>query len=223
MFVTSAESAFAASSNETRVRVEASAKKRMTVRPRRGGRDGSGAEGSRSWLGSDRGRYRSRHATSRRCRERGVGSISCRHLRYDLDLVAAIHLREVHADIVAGGRRHVLSDEIGPDRKLAVSAIDEDRETYRLRTSVVDERVHRGADRAAGEEDIVDEHDHAAVHRERDLGLADDRRVADARQVVAIKSDVDGAEREVDALVRADRRLDAGGERVTARADTDDC
>jgi len=37
MFVTSAESAFAASSNETRVRVDDSAKKRMTVRPRSGG------------------------------------------------------------------------------------------------------------------------------------------------------------------------------------------
>jgi len=37
MFTTSAESAFAASSNETRVRVEASAKKSTTVRPRSGG------------------------------------------------------------------------------------------------------------------------------------------------------------------------------------------
>ena len=37
MLTTSAESAFAASSNETRVRVEASAKKRITVRPRSGG------------------------------------------------------------------------------------------------------------------------------------------------------------------------------------------
>ena len=37
MFVTSADSAFAASSKDTRVRVEASAKNRITVRPRRAG------------------------------------------------------------------------------------------------------------------------------------------------------------------------------------------
>ena len=37
MFTTSAESVFAASSKDTRVRVEASAKKRITVFPRSGG------------------------------------------------------------------------------------------------------------------------------------------------------------------------------------------
>ena len=37
MFTTSAESAFAASSNDTRVRVETSAKNRITVRPRSAG------------------------------------------------------------------------------------------------------------------------------------------------------------------------------------------
>jgi len=128
----------------------------------------------------------------------------------------------VHANVVARGGRHILADEVGPDGKLAMSAVDEDREADGARTSVVDERVHRGADRAAGEEHIVDEDDHTAVDRERYLRLAHDRRVADPRQVVSIKRDVDGAERYVDALVRPDGGLDSGGERIPARANTDD-
>ena len=44
MFTTSAESAFAASSNDTRVRVDASAKNSTTVRPRSGGARRTGRE-----------------------------------------------------------------------------------------------------------------------------------------------------------------------------------
>ncbi len=103
-----------------------------------------------------------------------------------------------------------------------MSAVDEDREADRARAAVIDERVHRGADGAPGEEHIVDEDDHAPIDGERDLRFANDGRVADARQVVAIEGDVDRAERDVHTLVRPDRCLDAGGERVTARPNADD-
>jgi len=128
----------------------------------------------------------------------------------------------MNANVVAGGGRDVLADEIGADRKLPMPAVDQDREAYGAGTPVVDERVHRGADGAAGEEHIVDEHDHAAVDRERDLRLAHHRRVADPCQVVAVESDVDRAERDIDTLIRADRRPNARREGVAARADTDD-
>src|SRR5947199_59447 len=80
--------------------------------------------------------------------------------------------------------------------------------------TVVDERVHRSAVRAAGEEDIVDEHDDAAVDGERDLRLAYHRRVADSRQVVAVERDIDRSQRDQGAFVGADGGLDAGRERV---------
>jgi hypothetical protein len=128
----------------------------------------------------------------------------------------------MHPDVVPDGGGHVLADEVGPDRKLAMSAVDKDRQADGPRATVVDERIHRRADRAAGEEHIVDEDHHASVDRERDLRLAHHRRVADARQVVAVQRDVDRTERDVYALIRADRRLDARGERVAARANTDD-
>ncbi len=101
-------------------------------------------------------------------------------------------------------------------------SVDEHGKADRAGTSVVDERVHRRSDGATREKHIVDEDDHAPIDRERDLRLAHDGRVADARQIVAIKRDVDRAEGDIDALVRADGRLNAGGERVTTRADTDD-
>ncbi len=128
----------------------------------------------------------------------------------------------MHADVVADGGRDVLAHEVGADRKLAVSAVDKDRQADGARTSVVDEGVHRGADSAAGKEHIVDEDDHATVDRERDLRLAHDGRVSDPRQVVAIERDVDRAERDFHTLVRPDGRVDTGGERITARANTDD-
>jgi hypothetical protein len=103
-----------------------------------------------------------------------------------------------------------------------MSAVHEHRQSDGARAAVVDERVHRGSDRPAGEEDIVNEHDDAAIDGERDLGFADHRRVPDARQVVAVERDVDRAKWDIDALVRLDRRLDAGRERVATRADPDD-
>src|SRR5206468_11043630 len=167
--------------------------------------------------GPGQGRARSRRGTNHRYTRQGGGSTSCRHPRDDLDLVPAVDLDKVHANIVARGGRRVLADEVGPDRELAMSTVDEDREADGARTSVVDEGVHRGADRAAGEEHVVDEHDGPAVDGEWDLRLTDDRRVPDSRQVIAIERDVDRTQRNIHALVRADGGVDAGGERVTAR------
>ena len=126
------------------------------------------------------------------------------------------------AHVILGRRGYVLSDEVGADRKLAVTTVHEDGESDRARASVIDERIHRRADGAAGEEDVVDEDDNAVVDGERDLRLTHHRRVADARQVVAVERDIDRAERKIDAFVRAYGLTDPRGERVATRADADD-
>ena len=128
----------------------------------------------------------------------------------------------MHAYVVAGGGGHVLSDEVGADRELAVSAVHEYRQAYGPRTSVVHERIHRRTNGAAGEKDIVDQDDDPAIDGEGDLRFADDRRVSDPRQIVALEGDVDGTEWNVGALVRPDGRLNACRERITPRADADD-
>src|SRR5207245_4825588 len=72
------------------------------------------------------------------------------------------------------------------------------------------------------EEDVVDQGDDLVVDREVERRFVDDRRVADARQVVAIERDVDGAERHGDALVLADGLAQPRRQDVTTRADADD-
>jgi len=128
----------------------------------------------------------------------------------------------MHSDVVGRRGRDVLADKVGADRELAVPPVDKDRQADGAGTAVVDERVHRGADGPAREEDIVDQDDHTSVDGERDLRFADDRRVSDSSEVVAVERDVYRAEGNVHALVRTDGRLDTGRQRVTPRANTDD-
>jgi hypothetical protein len=128
----------------------------------------------------------------------------------------------VDADVVGGFRWHVLSNEIGAYRKLAVAAIDEHREADSAGPPVVNECVHRRADGASGEQHVVDENDDLVVDREVQRRLADDRRVADAGQVVPVEGDVERTERDGRVLVRTDRVAKADGQDVAARTDTDD-
>ena len=74
----------------------------------------------------------------------------------------SISSRWTRTELLARGR-DVLADVVGADRQLAVAAIDEDGQADRLRPPEVDQRVHRGPDRPAGVQDVVDEHDRRAV------------------------------------------------------------
>ena len=65
------------------------------------------------------------------------------------------------------GGRQVLADVVGPDRQLAMAAVDDDRQLHRARPPVVVQRLERGADGAAGEQHVVDEHHGRAVERRR--------------------------------------------------------
>src|SRR5580704_10513803 len=56
---------------------------------------------------------------------------------------------------VRGG--HVLADVVGPDRQLAVAAVDEHRQLDRTGPSKVHQGVHRGARGAPMVDDVVDE------------------------------------------------------------------
>ena len=58
---------------------------------------------------------------------------------------------------------HVLADEVGADRQLAVPAVDQHGQLHGARPAEVAQRVERGAHRPAGEEDVVDEDDEPVV------------------------------------------------------------
>ena len=108
------------------------------------------------------------------------------------------------ADELLARGGHVLADVVGPDRDLAVAAIDEDRQADGLRPAEVDEGIHRRPDRPARVQDVVDEDDGRAVQVERQVGALDDRLLGDQREVVAVERDVERADRQADALVLED-------------------
>src|SRR5438105_1554357 len=144
------------------------------------------------------------------------------------DAVDLVHLDELHLDALLARGRKVLADVVGSDRKLAVAAVDEDRQLDARGAAVVEERVDRRPDRAAGVEDVVDEDAGAAFEREVELGGADDGlrvegRLAPANpDVVAVERDVDGPERDLLLAPLRDQPAQAVGERPTARLDADE-
>ena len=91
-----------------------------------------------------------------------------------------------------------------------MAAVGEHGELDAGRAPVLEQRVDRGADRAAGVEDVVDEDHGRALELEVELRSRDDRlraggaAVADV-DVVAVEGDVELAELELDAAALVDR------------------
>ena len=107
----------------------------------------------------------------------------------DRDLVAAVDLLDVDVHALVGGGRQVLADVVGPDRQLAVAAVDQHRQLHPRRAAVVEEHVDRRADGAAGVEHVVDDHDRAVVDREVELGeCTTGARPARIAEVVAVEA-----------------------------------
>ena len=91
------------------------------------------------------------------------------------DAVDLVDLVQLDLDAVAARGRQVLADVVGPDRQLAVAAVGENGELDAIGASVLDQRVDRGADRAAGVEDVVDEDHRAALELELEPRVAHER------------------------------------------------
>ena len=198
--MTSADSRLAAASNEIRVRVESSKNRLTTVRPRSVGSFLIGRSASRGQLARRcRGRAGRRRGSGRR-RRAGAASSSSPPLAGPVGLGRAEvstasrpssprPAADPHRLAQRGGQ--VLADVVGADRQLAVAAVDQDGELDGARPAEVVERVERGADGAAGEQHVVDQHDHPAVDalggqlgaaRARGRGAAAGRRGTSSRR-----------------------------------------
>ena len=99
-------------------------------------------------------------------------------------------------------------------------AVDEHGELDARGTPDVHQGVKRRADGAAGEQDVVDEHDGLAVDVERDLGRVD-LGAEIRREIIAVQADVQPAERNVHPLDRLDALREPLREQVAARDDAD--
>ena len=190
--ITSAESRFAASSKLDDVRVDDSKNMFTTSRPRSVGSFFISRSSDCSKLRAvaeqpldvlagevaDRDQVPPRRRVGRREQlvphEVDVSHWS-RLLRDEQDAVDLVDLDELDLDALAARGGQVLADVVGPDRQLAVAAVGDDGELDARRAAVVEERLDRGADRAAGVEDVVDEDAGAALEREVELRVADER------------------------------------------------
>ena len=131
----------------------------------------------------------------------------------------------LHADVDAlpARGRQVLAHVVGPDRKLAVPAVDERRQLDAPGAAVVEEGLDRRAGRAAGEEDVVDQDHGAALEVEVEVRGVDDRCRAGlaAVHVVAVEGDIDVAQRDLGAAELADQRVQAARQQGAAGVDAD--
>ena len=117
--------------------------------------------------------------------------------------------------------RHVLADEVRPDRQLAVPAVDQHRELDPRGPAEVHQRVHRGADRATREQHVVHQDDRRAGDVERDPRLVHLGRLGLQPDVVAVERDVEHADRHVRALDPGDLGGEAPRQVVAAVRDPD--
>src|SRR5579871_6448875 len=157
----SADSRFAASSNDDEVRVDDSKNALTTSRPRSVGsffvsrscesaneravaRSRSTSSRSRSrtesrWRRSGGRGGRSSPGTT--CRGRCSVIVALLGLGEEHDGVDLVDLEQLHLDTLVAGGRQVLADIVGPDRELAMAPVGENRELHPRWTAIVEERV----------------------------------------------------------------------------------
>ena len=142
------------------------------------------------------------------------------------DPVGSVDLLELDLDPLAARGRQVLADVVGADRQLAVAAVDEDGELDARRPAVLEERLDRGADRAARVEDVVDEDARRPAQVEVERGRVHDRLRAAAPRCDCVSSRwkvMSTAPRSISSPLRSSiRRREPLGERDAARVDADE-
>jgi hypothetical protein len=79
-------------------------------------------------------------------------------------LFHAVDLLELHFDDFDVGGLHHAADEARLDGQLAVAAVDQHQQLHARRPAVVEQRVERGADGAAGVQHVVHQDDVLALH-----------------------------------------------------------
>ena len=138
------------------------------------------------------------------------------------DPVGAVGLGELDLDPLAPRGRQVLADVVGPDRQLAMAAVDEDGELDASGPPALEERLDRRPDRAARVEDVVDEDHRHPAQLEVERGRVDDRLLAAGHCVVAVEGDVDRAELDLLPAPLLDQRGEPLCERDAAGVDADE-
>ena len=81
-----------------------------------------------------------------------------------------------------------------------MAAIDQGEELDACRTAEPHHGIERRTCRAAGVDDIVDQHDGFARDREGDIGAVEHRRIRSRTQIVTVERDIQLADRQTHAV-----------------------
>jgi hypothetical protein len=137
------------------------------------------------------------------------------------DALFAVDFAEPHFDDFRGTGLHVAADVLRFDRHFAMAALDKDTERDAPGAAEVEKAVHGGADGAAGVEDVVHEDEVHVVNAEGNIRRLQHGLGSDLGKVVAIKSDVQGADGNINAVDAAHGARDALGQGHAAAAYAD--
>src|SRR5262249_23052107 len=85
------------------------------------------------------------------------------------DALFIIDLAQADFDDFGGARLHDTSGELRFDWHLTPAAVDQHAKRHALRTPEVEQTVHRCANRAAGVQNVVDQHEVHVVDTERNV------------------------------------------------------
>src|SRR3984957_18598085 len=117
------------------------------------------------WLhdGCHRGSSVKKERTAPRLRNASIGKSALVNPLHQQHLLVSIDLMELYLDDLPRSGLHFAADEGRLDGQLAMPAIDQRKKLDAARAAMVEERVQRGPNGAAGVEHIVDQHDIARV------------------------------------------------------------
>src|ERR1700745_279782 len=113
------------------------------------------------------------------------------HQKYFFRLV---DLGELDLDDLVHGSLDGAADEGGFDREFAMTAIDQHTKLHAAWASVIKERVKRGANGTSGKEDVIGEDDVLVGDIDADVGFLDYGARTESGEIIAVESDVEGAD-----------------------------
>ncbi len=120
------------------------------------------------------------------------------------------------------GGGEILAGIVRADRQLPVPAVDKDGELDAARAAAGKDGLDRGARRAPGIDDVVDEDDDLIRHVKGELRALDNGRVGQEGEIVPVKADIQTAAGNGAALDAPDIVADALGDRLAPAADADE-
>src|SRR5581483_7826116 len=143
-------------------------------------------------------------------------------LFHEQHLLGVINLLELDLDDLAAACGHDLAHIGGLNGQLAMTAVNEHSQLHAARTAMIEERIQRSADGAAGIKHVVADDDIAAFDLEANGAGGDDGTDAGSGKIVAVELDVEHARFDRSLFDGRDELAEPLGERNSAALDADE-